>query len=117
MNLDQLQGMSGMDKQFLSKTKAIIKAHLQQESLSVEMLGKELGMSRVHLYRKMKHLTGMTVSEFIREMRLTKALELLRENNLSIAEVAYETGFSNPSYFTKCFKERFKQPPSQFISA
>lgn len=116
MNPEQLQGMSGMDKQFLSKTKSIIKAHLHEESLSVEMLGKELGMSRVHLYRKMKHLTGMTVSEFIREMRLMKALELLRESKLSIAEVAYQTGFSNPSYFTKCFKERFRQSPSQFLT-
>ncbi|MGM0530562.1 MAG: hybrid sensor histidine kinase/response regulator transcription factor [Bacteroidota bacterium] len=117
MNPDQLQGMNGMDKQFLTKTKTLIKAHMNEESLSVEMLGNELGMSRVHLYRKMKHLTGMTVSEFIREMRLNKALELLRESNLSIAEVSYKTGFSNPSYFTKCFKDRFKQPPSQFISA
>jgi len=116
MSPDNLPGMSQMDKKFLNKIQEIITEHLREEHLSVEMLGRELGMSRVHLYRKIKHLTGMTVSEFIREMRLNRAAGLLRESGMSIEEVAYETGFSNPSYFTKCFKDRYKQPPSLFIS-
>ena len=67
------------------------------------------------MYRKIKQLTGMTSSEFIRSIKLKKAATLLMESGMTVAEIAYQTGFSSPSYFTKCFKEQFKMSPKEYV--
>ncbi len=107
--------MSMLDNSFLKRCMKAIERNIQNSDYGVEELSVEIGLSRVHVYRKMKHLTGLTVSEFIRNIKLNKATVLLKESGKSIAEVAYETGFSSPSYFSKSFKDYLKISPSEFV--
>lgn len=106
--------ISRMDKKFLNKISKIVEEHLEKEELSVEELSQIVGLSRVHVYRKIKKLTGMSVSEFVRSVKLRLSLELIKKSGKSISEIAYEVGFSSPSYFTKSFKEQFGISPSEF---
>ncbi|MFY9153216.1 MAG: DNA-binding response regulator, partial [Prolixibacteraceae bacterium] len=108
-------GISRMDKKFLAKLTRIVEENLDKEDLSVEDLGEKIGISRVHLYRKIKKLTDMSVSEFVIVVKLKKSLELLRNSGKTIAEIAYEVGFSSPSYFTRCFRDQFKMSPTEYI--
>jgi len=107
--------ISKLDQDFLKKCSAIIDKHVTEPEYGVEELSVEIGLSRVHVYRKIKHLTGLSVSEFIRNLKLKKAVTLLSESGKSVAEIAYETGFSSPSYFSKCFKDLFNQTPSEYL--
>jgi AraC-like DNA-binding protein len=84
---------------------------MADSDLSVEDIGSELGLSRVQLYRKVKALTSLTPVEQLRKARLTRARQLLESTDLSISEVAYQVGFTAPSYFTKCFKEEYDMLP------
>ena len=107
--------ISQLDSSFLKKCNAIIEKHLTDNEYGVEQLSIEIGLSRVHVYRKIKHLTGLTVSEFVRNIKLKKAAVILKESGKSIAEIAYETGFSSPSYFSKCFKDLYNISPTEFV--
>lgn len=98
---------------FLRKIREIIEAHLDEPDLSVEQLGRKAGMSRVQLHRKMKALTGMPASHYIRMIRLTKAFELLKDSELNISEVAYRVGFKDPSYFSRLFSQYFGVAPKK----
>ncbi len=89
---------------------------MQRSDLTVEELSRGLGMSRVHLYKKLLALTGKTPVEFIRVMRLKRATQYLRESQLTVAEIAYKLGFNNPKYFSKYFKEEFGISPSEYQS-
>ena len=97
---------------FLKKFHTFIDSNMTDSDLSVETIGAELGLSRVQLYRKVKALTGLSPVELLRKARLQKAKELIKGTDKTIAEVAYEVGFTAPSYFTKCFKEEFGISPS-----
>jgi signal transduction histidine kinase/DNA-binding response OmpR family regulator len=108
------QQLSRLDKKFLNKISNIVETHLEKEELSVEELSQMVGLSRVHVYRKIKKLTGMSVSEFVRSVKLKLSLNLIKTSGKSISEIAYEVGFSSPSYFTKCFKDQFGISPSEF---
>lgn len=105
--------ISRLDRKFLNKISKIVEEQKDRE-LSVEELSEMIGLSRVHLYRKIKKLTGMSVSEFANSVKLRLSLELIKNSGKSISEIAYEVGFSSPSYFTKCFKEQFGISPSEF---
>lgn len=105
--------ISRLDRKFLNKISKIVEEQKDRE-LSVEELSEMVGLSRVHLYRKIKKLTGMSVSEFANSVKLRLSLELLKNSGNSISQIAYEVGFSSPSYFTKCFKELFGISPSDF---
>jgi signal transduction histidine kinase/DNA-binding response OmpR family regulator len=107
--------ISQLDSSFLKKCNAIIEKHLTENEYGVEQMSVEIGLSRVHVYRKIKHLTGLTVSEFVRNIKLKKAAVMLQESGKTIAEVAYETGFSSPSYFSKCFKDLYSISPTDFV--
>ncbi len=107
--------ISQLDSAFLKKCNFIIEKHLTDNEYGVEQMSLEIGLSRVHVYRKIKHLTGLSVSEFIRNLKLKKAAEMLRESGKTVAEVAYETGFSSPSYFSKCFRDLFTVSPTDFV--
>jgi signal transduction histidine kinase/DNA-binding response OmpR family regulator len=107
--------ISQLDSNFLKKCNAIIEKHLTDNEYGVEQMSVEMSLSRVHVYRKIKHLTGLTVSEFIRNIKLKKAAVMLQESGKTIAEVAYETGFSSPSYFSKCFKDLYNISPTEFV--
>lgn len=102
------------DEQFLMTVKQAIQRRLGDETLSVESLAEEIGMSRVQLYRKVVALTGLSVNELIRSFRLQKASHLLQQKWGSVSQVAYEVGFSNLSYFSKCFRDEYGVLPSEF---
>ena len=96
---------------FIQRFRQVVEKHMIDSDLSVEDIGSELGLSRVQLYRKVKALTGLTPVEQLRKARLTRARQLLETTDLSISEVAYQVGFTAPSYFTKCFKEEYDMLP------
>ena len=104
-----------MDKDFVEKFKALIDAKMGDSGLNVEDLGKDMGLSRVQLYRKIKSLTNYSPNELLRIARLKKAASLLASSDMTVAEVGYEVGFSSPSYFTKCYKEQFGESPTDLL--
>ncbi len=106
--------ISRMDQKFLNKISKIVEEHTDKEDLSIEELSQIVGLSRVHVYRKIKKLTGMSVSEFVRSVKLRLSLELIKNSGKTISEIAYEVGFSSPSYFTKSFKEQFGISPTEY---
>ena len=104
------------EDKFIIRFREYIEQHMSDSNLGVETIGMELGLSRVQLYRKVKALTGQSPVELLRTVRLHKARRLLQDSVKSISEVAYEVGFTSPSYFTKCFKDEFGVSPSELIS-
>ena len=98
------------------KFRNYIEANLTDSDLNVETIGAELGLSRVQLYRKVKALTGQSPVELLRTARLNKGRQLLQTTGKTVSEVAYEVGFTAPSYFTKCFKDEFGISPSDVSS-
>jgi YesN/AraC family two-component response regulator len=101
-----------LDNEFIQKALNYINENISETELSVEVLASEVFLSRSQLYRKIKTLTGVSVNEFIRNVRLEKAKELIEFGNDNINEISYKVGFSSPSYFTKCFKEKFGYLPT-----
>ena len=104
-----------MDKDFVEKFKALIDAKMGDSNLNVEDLGKDMGLSRVQLYRKIKSLTNYSPNELLRIARLKKAASLLASSDMTVSEIGYEVGFSSPSYFTKCYKEQFGESPTDLL--
>jgi signal transduction histidine kinase/DNA-binding response OmpR family regulator len=102
------------DERFLFSFKEAVEKNLADQQLSVELLRKEMGMSRVQLSRKVNALIGIPINEYIRILRLKRAATLLSEQFGSVSDVAYEVGFTNLSYFSKCFKEQFGKTPSEY---
>lgn len=109
------ESISSMDKDFVTRFRSLVEEKLKDPELNVEDLGRDMGMSRVQLYRKLKSLTNYSPNELLRRMRLKKAASLLASSEMTIAEVAYEVGFSSPSYFTKCYKEEYGESPTEFL--
>lgn len=103
---------TSIDNEFIQKTLKYIETHIDDTNLSAESLAEEMFLSRSQLYRKLKALTGTSVNEFIRNVRLEKAKQLLETKQYSISEVTFKVGFASPSYFTKCFKKRFGKLPT-----
>lgn len=104
------------DELFLVQVIAIIEEHLENTEFNVSMLSELLDMDKKQVYRKLKLLTGITPVEYIRQIRLKKAAMLLSQKKLSVSEVMYMVGFSNASYFSKCFLAEFKVTPTQYMS-
>ncbi len=102
------------EKRFLNELTARIEAHIADVEFGVEKLSTDMGMSRVQLYRKVQALLQMNVNDYITEIRINKAKALLRDTNKSIADIAYETGFNSPAYFTTLFRQKQHQTPSEF---
>ena len=93
----------------------VINENLSNPNLTVEMITTEVGISRVHLHRKLKELTNQTTRDFIRNIRLKQAAELLSKKRYTIAEVADLTGFTNPNNFSTTFKDLYGMPPSMYM--
>lgn len=108
--------VASADEQLLNRIVCHLEENLTNPQLSVENLSKELGMSRSSLYNKLLELTGQTPVEYIRSYRLDKAAILMEKSDMTIAEIAYEVGFSTPNYFAKSFKSKFNLLPSEFIA-
>lgn len=106
--------MKSNDEILMSKVMKTINNHLADPTLNVEMLAANVGMSRVHMHRKLKELTNQSARDFIRSIRLKQAANLLREKNLSVSEVAYATGFSNLSHFSNTFRDFYGISPSEY---
>lgn len=104
-----------MDKEFVEKFKALIDEKMGDSGLNVEDLGKDMGLSRVQLYRKIKSLTNYSPNELLRIARLKKAASLLASSDMTVSEIGYEVGFSSPSYFAKCYKELFGESPTDLL--
>ena len=102
------------DEQFLQKCYDFLRKNLTNSELTIEDFGKELGVSRVHLYRKIKYLTNLSPSRFILNVRLKVAADLLRQEGVSVSDVCYQVGFNNLSYFTRTFKESYGVSPSDY---
>jgi AraC-like DNA-binding protein len=103
------------DKRFVNQLIANIEANLSDADFNPDTLADKLNVSRSQLYKKVKGLTGLSVSIFVRNIRLRKAAQILKTNSLTVSEVAYEVGFSDPGYFTKCFREMYSVSPSEFM--
>lgn len=103
-----------IDDQFLRRFFAQIEEIYADPEYNIERLSDILGLSRGHLHRKIKELTGKTPVDFLRNYRLNKAAQLIRQNKLSISEIAYQTGFTSPAYFAKCFKIEYNMTPSEY---
>lgn len=108
---EEVSRLDDRDKAFVKQLHDIIKANMGNSDFGVENIGAEIGLSRVQLYRKVKAITGSSVVDLLRKARLAKARRLLEANSMNISEVAYEVGFSSPSYFTKCFKDEYGMLP------
>lgn len=106
--------ITSLDESLIRKAIECVESNISDPDFSVENLSRELGMSRVHLYKKLLALTGKSPLEFIRSIRLQRAAQLLGKSQLSVSEVAYQVGFNNPKYFARYFKEEFNMLPSAY---
>ena len=108
---------TSIDKEFIQKVLNHIDENLSDPELSVELLASELNLSRSQFYRKIKTLTGQTANGFLRKIRLQRAKIMIEKGNTNISDVCYSSGFSSPSYFTKCFKKEFEILPTEVKSS
>lgn len=104
------------DSLFVKRLDSIVYSRLGEQDLSADKVAGLLHLGRTIFYKKVRGTTGYTPNEYIRVIRLRKAAELLKEGEKNVSEVAYAVGFDNPYYFSKCFKEQFGMPPSQYRS-
>lgn len=112
-NSDRVTVLSA-DEKFLQTVRTIIHDRMNEPAMGVEFLAREVGLSRVQLYRKINALTGITVNELIRNFRLQRAAQLLEQRWGPVSQVAYEVGILNLSYFSKCFREQYGVSPSEY---
>jgi len=105
------------EQSFITKMNDIITRNVENPKFSVEDLADKLGVSRVQLYRKVKAIIGINISDHINNVKLEKAAELLKSNNMNISEIAYALGFSSPNYFSTAFKNKFGISPKEYKSS
>lgn len=108
--------ISSRDENLVRQVIAIVEENIGNAEFSVEALSREVGMSRIHLYRKLNAISGKTPVEFIRSIRMERAARLLEQSQLTISEIAYQVGFNNPKYFARQFKDEFGELPSVYLS-
>ena len=115
VQLDSIAG-NDADKDFLAKLDECIEKNFSNMDFSINQLAEELGISRSGLFTKIKNLVGMTPNELIQVVRLKKAAQLLATRKYRVNEICYQVGFTNPSYFSKCFQKQFGMLPKEFIN-
>ena len=106
---------SAKDKEFMTRLLTIIDNQLINPDLDIGLICTEIGMSRTKLYQKIKSITGQPIGEFIRTIRLKKAVEIMTHEDVTLVEVMYRVGIQTQSYFTKAFKKQFGKTPGQFL--
>jgi YesN/AraC family two-component response regulator len=114
--IPQDSGTSKLDDDFIRKVLTFIEENMTDSDLNVDQLANCLSLSKVQTYRKVKAISGLSIVEFIRTVRLKKASQLILEDRLNFSEIAFTTGFSTPSYFSKCFHDHFGMTPSEFAT-
>ena len=102
------------DEKFLNRALAVIEKHISDPEFEVNQFQDEMAMSRMQLFRKIKAMTDQSPSDFIRTIRLKRAANLIEQGFGNIAEITFEVGFNNPSYFAKCFREMYGSLPSEY---
>ncbi|WP_350285777.1 response regulator [uncultured Croceitalea sp.] len=108
--------LTSIDAQLLQRIQDILDEHLTNPDFGATLFSDEIGLSRMHLHRKLKALTGFSTTEFIRNQRLKMAAQLLKDGGVNISEVGYTVGFNQPAYFSTCFKQYFGCSPSEYTS-
>ena len=111
-----LPPVNTMNDRFLQRFVEMLETHYNDPDFNIEKGSEQLGLSRVHLYRKVKEVTGLSPTDFLRNFRLQKAAQLLSQRAATISEVAYSTGFSSPAYFAKCFKALYAITPTEYVN-
>lgn len=111
-----IEQFTSTDELFIQKALVVVEKNMGDSEFNVESFVREMGLGRTALYQKIKALTDLSVADFIQNIRLKKAAQLLRDTDLSISEVAYKVGFNEPKYFSTCFKKHFNQTPSGYIA-
>ncbi len=109
--------IGNIDKDILARITQIIKDHISDHEFNVDVLCKEIGLGQKTIQNKLKLITGLTPVGYINSIRLNRAVELLKNTQLTAGEIAFRTGFSSPSYFTLCFREKFNKTPKEFSKA
>lgn len=113
--MERGEGLLPQDQKFMDKFNAVLLQHMSNSELTVDMLGAEMNLSRVQLYRRVKALSGHSPNELLRMARLTRGKQLLQGGQHNISEAAYAVGFSSPSYFAKCYKDFFGENPTETL--
>ena len=108
-----IEDIKALNNNFIQELVIYINANISSPDLTVETIANDLFLSRSQLYRKTKSITGITVNEFIKKVRLEEAKKIIKIGDKKIAEVSHDVGFSSPSYFTKCFKDEYGKTPSE----
>ena len=108
--------LKGNNEQLMEKIMEVVNARLTEENFNVEALADAVGLSRVQLHRRVKELTGITVGEFIRNLRMQQAAKLLEKGDVTIAQVTYAIGMANPTHFTAAFKKYFGITPTEYMN-
>ncbi|NQU54795.1 MAG: helix-turn-helix transcriptional regulator, partial [Bacteroidetes bacterium] len=106
--------ISKIDEDFMQHIIDLLEKNIDNTGFNIESFCKNIGVSSSQLYRKIKSITGLSPNEFIRTHRLKKAALLIKESNLNISEIAYQVGFNDALYFSKCFKKQFGTAPSMY---
>jgi signal transduction histidine kinase/DNA-binding response OmpR family regulator len=106
--------VNSIDQDFLENALGIVESRMDDEQFSVEVLAREIGMSRPQLNRKLRALVNQSTNQFIQSIRLQRAADLLRKQSGTVAEIAFQTGFSSTAYFIKCFKDKYGETPGSF---
>lgn len=104
------------DDQLLKRVLKVISANLSNSDITIEMIAREIGISRVHLHRKLKEMTNQTTRDFIRNIRLQKAAEIMQSARINVSEVSDMVGFKNPNSFATLFKEMYGKTPSEYMA-
>jgi YesN/AraC family two-component response regulator len=108
--------VSSLDEQLLKKAFKVVKENISNEQFDIPFFCSELGVSRTMLFTKIKAWTNFTPNEFIHEIRMKRAAQLLEQNKINISQISYEVGFNNPKYFCKCFQKKFGETPTQYLN-
>ena len=109
--------MKSNDEILMDRIMRVVNKHLDDPELNVEMLASEVGLSRVHVHRKLKELTNLSTRDFIKNIRLQQAASLLEQNKkMTISEVAYAVGYTNLSHFSNSFREKYGMSPKEYMN-
>ena len=108
-----MSNLQSTENDFLNQLTQIVEDNISNEQFGVSELANEIGMSRSNLLRKIKKSTNLSVSQFIRQIRLKTAMDLLKQDAYTVSEVSYKVGFGSTSYFIKCFREHYGYPPGE----
>ena len=115
LDQNKVKVLEEKNKDFIGDVCDYAESNLATEKLSVETLSQEIGLSRPQLYRRIKSITGRSPKKFIQHLKLRTALTLIKNNKLNVSQVAYEVGYGDPSYFSKCFTQKFGISPSKVV--